>query len=36
VQEPLSPGQVKKLVVAILTNGTLWFTRHAYEELDNG
>jgi len=35
VQEPLSPGQVKKLVVAILANGTLWFTRHAYEELDN-
>ena len=35
MQEPLSTGEVKKLLVAILADGTLSFTAHAYEEMAN-
>jgi hypothetical protein len=33
MQEPLPPSTVKKLLVAILADGTLSFTGHAYEEM---
>jgi hypothetical protein len=35
VKEPLSAGQVKKLLIAVLESGTLSFTGHAYEEMAN-
>jgi hypothetical protein len=33
MDEPLRPAMVKKLIVAILTSGTLAFSKHAYEEM---
>jgi hypothetical protein len=33
VKEPLPPSTVKRLLVAILANGVLSFTKHAYEEM---
>ena len=35
MKEPLSPSQVKKLLITILETGTLSFTGHAYEEMAN-
>jgi hypothetical protein len=33
VKEPLPPSTVKRLLVAILAEGVLIFTRHAYQEM---
>ena len=35
VKEPLSQAAAKRLVVAILQNGILAFSKHAYEEMAN-
>lgn len=35
MKEPLPASTVKKLLVAILTTGTLSFTKHAREEMAN-
>jgi Domain of unknown function (DUF4258) len=33
VKEPIPPATVKRLLVAILAEGILSFTKHAYEEM---
>ena len=33
MKEPLPPAAVKRLLVAILAQGILSFTKHAYEEM---
>ena len=35
MHEPLSPPAAKKLIATILVSGTLEFTGHALEEMDN-
>jgi hypothetical protein len=35
VKEPLNPSAAKKLVVAILKDGVLAFSGHAYKEMGN-
>jgi Domain of unknown function (DUF4258) len=33
MKEPLPPSTAKRLLIGILANGTLSFTKHAYEEM---
>lgn len=33
MKEPILPTTVKRLLVALLSEGTLAFTKHAYEEM---
>ncbi len=35
VTEPLSPTDAKRLIVDIIENGVVTFSRHAYEEMAN-